>query len=119
MAEVQPNVTSTLSALADPTRQRVVDLLRQRPLRAGDLATAAQVSPAALSRHLRVLRASGLVEVDGVDSDARLRVYRLRRQPFVALQAWLDQVHAFWGEHLEAFAAHANQIADRTQETDR
>jgi DNA-binding transcriptional ArsR family regulator len=101
-----------LAALADPTRQRVVDLLRRGPLRAGDLATATRVSPAALSRHLRVLRASGLVEVDGVNSDARLRVYRLRRQPFVALQAWLDQVHAFWGEHLDAFAEHANRIAD-------
>jgi DNA-binding transcriptional ArsR family regulator len=124
MVEVQPNLTATLAALADPTRQRVVDLLRQEPRRAGELAAAAQVSPAALSRHLRVLRSSGLVEVDGVDADARLRVYRLRRQPFMALQAWLDQVHAFWGEHLEAFAEHANRIADGThqpvaEETDR
>jgi DNA-binding transcriptional ArsR family regulator len=107
------DVTSTLLALADPTRQRVVDLLRERPRRAGELAVAAQVSPAALSRHLRVLRTSGLVEVDGVGSDARLRVYRLRRPPFMALQAWLDQVHAFWGEHLDAFATHANRVADR------
>jgi DNA-binding transcriptional ArsR family regulator len=101
-----------LLALADPTRQRVVELLRQGPRRAGELAAAARVSPAALSRHLRVLRSSGLVEVDGVDADARLRVYRLRRAPFVALQAWLDQVHAFWGEHLDAFAEHANRLAD-------
>jgi DNA-binding transcriptional ArsR family regulator len=114
MVEVQPDVTSTLAALADPTRQRVVDLLRQGPRRAGELAAAARVTPAALSRHLRVLRASGLVEVDGVESDARLRVYRLCRPPFVALQAWLDQVHAFWGEHLDAFAAHANRVADRS-----
>lgn len=108
-------MSEVLLALADPTRQRVVDLLRQRPRRAGELATAAQVSPAALSRHLRVLRASGLVEVAGVDSDARLRVYQLRRPPFAALQAWLDQVHAFWGEHLDAFAAHANRIADERE----
>jgi DNA-binding transcriptional ArsR family regulator len=116
MVEVQPGVSSTLTALADPTRQRVVDLLRQGPRPAGELAAEARVSPAALSRHLRVLRASGLVEVAGVDSDARLRVYRLRRPPFAALQAWLDQVHAFWGEHLDAFAEHANRIADEREQ---
>jgi DNA-binding transcriptional ArsR family regulator len=122
MVEVQPDdkaVAGTLAALADPTRQRVVELLRQRPRRAGELAAAAGVSPAALSRHLRVLRAGGLVEVDGVESDARLRVYRLRQPPFAALQAWLDQVHAHWGEHLDAFAAHANRLADQEPETGR
>lgn len=119
MVEVQPDVSQTLLALADPTRQRVVDLLRQRPRRAGELATEARTSPAALSRHLRVLRAAGLVEVAGVESDARLRVYQLRRPPFAALQAWLDQVHAFWGEHLDAFAEHANRLADQRQTPDQ
>lgn len=94
-----------------------MDLLRAGPRRAGELAAAAQVSPAALSRHLRVLRTSGLVEADGIEADARLRIYRLRQAPFAALQAWLDQVHAFWGEHLDAFAAHANRIAG--EPTDR
>lgn len=112
MTELE-QVSGTLLALADPTRQRVVELLRRGPRRAGELAEAAGVSPAALSRHLRVLRTSGLVEVDGVDSDARLRIYRLRQEPFAALQAWLDQVHAFWGEHLDAFAQHANQHANQ------
>jgi len=110
MVEVQPDVTATLAALADPTRQLIVDLLRQGPRRAGELATAARVSPAALSRHLRVLRSRGLVEVDGVDADARLRVYRLRREPFVALQAWLDQVHA---SHADRVAAADRAAAGR------
>lgn len=105
-------VTAVITALADPTRQTVVELLRRGPRRAGELAAEVGVTPAALSRHLRVLRGSGLVAAEGVDADARLRVYRLRREPFVALQAWLDQVHAFWGEHLDAFAAHAEHIAD-------
>jgi DNA-binding transcriptional ArsR family regulator len=56
-----------------------------------------------VSRHLRVLRRSGLVEDHGVDDDARLRVYRLRPEPIVALQAWLDQVQAFWSDQLDAF----------------
>ena len=66
-----------------------------------------------MSRHLRVLRASGLVEIEEeqIDQDARLRVYRLRPEPFVALQVWLDQVQAFWTEQLSAFKDHI----ERTQ----
>jgi DNA-binding transcriptional ArsR family regulator len=100
---------STLSALADPTRRLVIDVLRDGPRRAGDLAAAAETSPPVMSRHLRVLRSSGLVEAEGVDDDARLRVYKLRPERFVALQAWLDQVEAFWGEQLGAFKAHVER----------
>jgi DNA-binding transcriptional ArsR family regulator len=67
------------------------------------------MSAPAMSRHLRVLRAGGLVEAESGDDDARLRVYRLRPERFVALQAWLDQVQAFWGEQLGAFKAHAER----------
>jgi DNA-binding transcriptional ArsR family regulator len=104
---------STLSALADPTRRRVVDLLRKGPRRAGELAASADMSAPAMSRHLRVLRSTGLVEAEGVADDARLRVYHLRPEPFVALQAWLDQVEAFWGEQLGAFKAHAERTRKR------
>ena len=107
------DLDATLSALADPTRRQVVDLLRTGPRRAGELAASAETSAPAMSRHLRVLRATGLVEAAGVDDDARWRVYRLRREPFVALQAWLDQVEAFWGEQLGAFKAHAERRARR------
>jgi DNA-binding transcriptional ArsR family regulator len=100
---------ATLSALADPTRRQVVDLLREGPRRAGELAASAEMSAPAMSRHLRVLRASGLVEAEGVDEDARLRVYRLRPEPFIALQAWLDQIEAFWGEQLGAFKNHVER----------
>lgn len=62
-----------------------------------------------MSRHLRVLRTSGLVEAELVDDDARLRVYRLRPERFVALQAWLDQVQAFWAEQLGSFKTHAER----------
>jgi len=100
---------ATLSALADPTRRLVVDQLRKGPRRAGELAASADMSAPAMSRHLRVLRSTGLVEAEAVDDDARLRVYRLRPEPFVALQAWLDQVEAFWDEQLGAFQAHAER----------
>jgi len=100
---------ATLAALADPTRRRVIDLLRGGPRRAGELAATVETSAPAMSRHLRVLRASGLVEAEGVDDDARLRVYKLRPERFVALQAWLDQVEAFWSEQLGAFRAHVER----------
>jgi len=99
----------TLAALADPTRRKVVDLLREGPRSAGDLATEARMSPPAMSRHLRVLRGSGLVEVDTDESDARRRLYRLRPDPIVGLQAWLDQVESFWSDQLGGFRAHAKQ----------
>jgi DNA-binding transcriptional ArsR family regulator len=101
------NLDETLSALADPTRRIVVELLRDRPHRAGELAERAETSAPAMSRHLRVLRATGLVEVELLDEDARGRVYRLRREPFRDLQVWLDQLQAFWDEQLGSFKARA------------
>lgn len=106
------DVDAVWAALADPTRREVVDLLRHGPRRAGELATTVGVSGPALSRHLRVLRESGVVAVDFAEDDARGRRYSLREEPFVALQAWLDQVHAFWGEQLAGFADHARRAAE-------
>ena len=103
----------TLSALADPTRRRVVDLLRKRPHRAGDLARASRVSAPAMSRHLRVLRRTGLIEEQRNTEDARLRVYRLRPQPFRDLQSWLREVETFWTDQLGAFKIHAERKAKR------
>jgi DNA-binding transcriptional ArsR family regulator len=107
---MRAGLDSTLAALADPTRRRVVDLLRVRPRRAGELAVAFRMSPPAMSRHLRVLRVRGLVEEErAARDDARLRIYRLRRQPFNALQKWLGDVEAFWADQLGAFKVHAER----------
>jgi DNA-binding transcriptional ArsR family regulator len=103
------DLDETLTALADPTRRRVVELLRDGPCRAGELADRSGMSRPAMSRHLKVLRSTGLVEVTMGEDDARGRVYGLRRERFVALQAWLDQVHAFWAEQLGAFKDHAER----------
>lgn len=103
------DLDATLVALADPTRRRIVELLRDGPRRAGELAAAFPVSAPAVSRHLRVLRRSGLVEESGVAADARVRVYRLRRDPLVGLTAWLDQVQAYWTDQLGAFKEHVER----------
>ena len=102
-------IDPVLDALADPVRRGAIDLLRKRPRRAGDLASALKVTPPAMSRHLRVLRQTGVVEEQRGEEDNRVRVYRLRRQPFVALQAWLDQVDAYWQDQLGSFKRHAER----------
>jgi DNA-binding transcriptional ArsR family regulator len=107
---VVTDVDTTLAALADPTRRRIVELLRERPRRAGELAAEFDVTGPAVSRHLRVLRRSGLVEERGVETDARIRVYRLRAEPLVALRAWVDQVQAFWTDQLSAFKQHVEEL---------
>ncbi len=103
------HLDATLAALADPTRRRVVELLRERPRRAGELAGAVPTSAPAMSKHLRVLRASGLVEEARAGDDARIHIYRLRAEPFVALGDWLNHVQAFWDNQLDAFKEHVER----------
>ncbi len=81
----------------------MVELLGERPRRAGELSAEAGTSAPVMSRHLRVLLEAGLVTDERVPDDARLRVFRLRREPVLALQAWLDQVQAHWNEQLRSF----------------
>ena len=96
----------TLAALADPHRRQVVELLRERPRRAGELAEAAGLTAPAMSRHLRTLRRSGLVEETSPEFDARVRVYQLRPEPMVHLLRWLEETERMWSEQLAAFKAH-------------
>ncbi len=110
------DLDSTLAALADPTRRRVIDLLRERPRRAGELARASRMSPPAMSRHLRVLRRRGLIAEEGLEDDGRARVYRLRPEPFHDLHEWVEDVEAFWTDQLGAFKAHAERTRGRGRE---
>src|SRR5215813_4055586 len=96
----------TLAALADPHRRRVIELLRERPRRAGELADAVGLNPPALSRHLRTLKASGLIEEQHPEFDARVRIYNLRPKPMASLKAWLERTEQLWQVQLAAFKAH-------------
>ena len=99
-------LNGTLSALADRNRRAVVDLLKARPRRAGEIAAALSLTPPALSRHLRVLRRSGLIHEQGLEEDARVRIYHLRKEPFDQLRVWLGEVESFWAGELAAFRDH-------------
>jgi DNA-binding transcriptional ArsR family regulator len=100
------NLDRTLAALADPYRRRVVDLLRERPHRAGELAEATQIAFPLMSRHLKTLRESGLVEEDRDEFDSRVRIYRLRPEPMADLRVWLEETEALGGRQLLALKAH-------------
>jgi DNA-binding transcriptional ArsR family regulator len=103
------DVEALFPALADPTRRRVIELLGDRERRAGELAEATGTSAPVMSRHLRILLEAGFVADERVADDARLRVFRLRREPVLALRAWLDQLQAHWNEQLGAFKRHVEE----------
>lgn len=100
---------TVIEALGDPTRRRIVSLLSGGPLRAGELAAEVGISPPAMSRHLRVLLSAQVVADERLDEDARARVFRLRPQSIVAVQAWLDQIQAGWAENLQSFKRHVEE----------
>ena len=92
--------------LADPTRRQVLQLLGSRPHRAGELADAAGTSAPAMSRHLKLLLETGVVEDERVAEDARVRMFKLRPESLVAVQAYLDQLQAEWKVQLRSFKRH-------------
>ncbi|HEY0808094.1 MAG TPA: helix-turn-helix domain-containing protein, partial [Pseudonocardiaceae bacterium] len=69
------------------------------------------VSPQTMSKHLRLLLAAGIVDDERRQEDARVRIFRLRRESVVAVRAWLDQIQAHWDEQLESFKAHVERKA--------
>jgi DNA-binding transcriptional ArsR family regulator len=89
-------VTAAAAAIADPIRRRVLELVRDAEVPAGEIAAAFPVSRPAVSRHLRVLREAGLVQERRV---GRERLYRADPAPLAELREWLD---GYWAGRLEA-----------------
>src|SRR5918992_616226 len=106
---MRADVDPLMSALAAPTRRRVVQLLGDGPMRAGKLAEVAGLSAPAMSRHLRILLVAGLIEDERRPEDARLRMFRLRENGLVDLRAWLDELHDRWEAQLDSFKRHADR----------
>jgi DNA-binding transcriptional ArsR family regulator len=103
------DVDLTLAALADPVRRRSIELLAERPRRAGELADAIGVSAPVMSRHLRVLRTAELVEEEHPPFDARVRIYSLRAASMGPLKEWLADAEAGWTQQLAAFKDHVGR----------
>jgi DNA-binding transcriptional ArsR family regulator len=88
-----------MHALADESRRTVLEILRERPASAGELADALPIARPGVSRHLRVLREAGLVEVR---AEAQRRIYTLRPEPMAEIDDWLDGYRALWQDRLNA-----------------
>jgi len=102
-------IDKTLAALADPHRRQAVELLGQRPRRAGELADALGLTAPTMSRHLRQLKQSGLVEETHPDFDARVRIYALKDGAMVELKRWLAHTEEMWAAQLSSFKAHVEK----------
>lgn len=106
MNQAVVDLDAVFGALADPVRRHVVELLAEAPRRSGELAATLGVTPAMMSKHLRVLRASGVVTASTGEFDTRVRIYALSSAPMTELRRWLQAAEAGWSAQLTAFAEH-------------
>ena len=103
---------SPFEVLAEPTRRRILDSLRDSERAVGELVLSLQVSQPAVSKHLRVLREAGLVEMR---ADAQRRLYRVRPEPLVAVDRWLAPYRELWADGLDDLERHLDTMAENTQ----
>lgn len=88
-----------LHAMADQSRRTVLEILRDHPATAGELAAALPIARPGVSRHLRVLREAGLVDVR---QEAQRRIYTLRPEPLAEVDQWLETYRALWQNRIDA-----------------
>ncbi len=99
-------VDELFAALADPARRRAIEILGEKPRRAGELAELLELPAPAMSRHLKALKTSGLVVESHPEVDARVRVYALNAPRLAELKDWLAKAEQMWAGQLSSFAAH-------------
>src|SRR3954465_9933023 len=102
-------VTAAFEVLAEPNRRRILDLLRARERAVGDLVERLAISQPAVSKHLRVLRDAGLVEVR---TDAQRRVYCVRTEPLRDIDEWLAPYRRMWEQSLDDLERHLGDMND-------
>ena len=94
------------AALAEPHRRQILDLLRGGERSAGSLGDRLDLSQPGVSKHLKVLREAGLVDVR---AEGRRRLYALRSQPLAEVDAWLQPYRVFWSSRLDALERHLEE----------
>jgi DNA-binding transcriptional ArsR family regulator len=100
-------VIETFEVLAEPSRRRILDLLREEERPVGDLVRLLAASQPSVSKHLRVLREAGLVEVR---IDAQRRLYRVRPEPLREVARWLKPYRLLWESRLDDLERHLDQM---------
>jgi DNA-binding transcriptional ArsR family regulator len=102
-------VVAPFDVLAEPTRRRILDLLLERPRLVGDLTEQLGLSQPGTSKHLRVLRDAGLVQVR---PEAQRRWYELRPGPLREIDAWLAPYRQMWNESFDLLERHLDDMPD-------
>jgi DNA-binding transcriptional ArsR family regulator len=108
------DVASTFEVLAEPRRRQILDLLRAGERPVGELVEKLTLTQPTVSKHLRVLREAGLVEVR---HDAQRRWYRLRPEPLVEIDSWLAPYRQLWTASLDALERHLDAMPDEPEGT--
>jgi DNA-binding transcriptional ArsR family regulator len=103
-------VTSIFDVLAEPARRRILDLLRDEERPVNDLVGRLELSQPGVSKHLKVLRDAGLVEVR---REAQRRLYRVRPEPLAEIDEWLAPYRRLWASRLDALERHLDETEDR------
>jgi len=102
-------VAAPFTAVSDPARRRILELLRVRERPVNELVDRVGLSQPGVSKHLRVLREAGLVRVR---PEGRRRLYELRAEPLAELDAWLAPYREYWGGRLDALERHLDETED-------
>lgn len=111
MAGKHPDMDSmTLSALAEPNRMKIVELLRDGPLTVGEIAERLGLRQPQASKHLKVLSDSGIVEVS---AEANRRYYKLRPQPFQALDSWIQSFRRVMEERFDNLDEYLRELQSK------
>jgi DNA-binding transcriptional ArsR family regulator len=90
--------TNLLSALSEPSRMQMVELLRKGPLTVGEIADRLNIRQPQVSKHLKVLHEAGVVDMY---AEANRRIYKLRPEPFESLHTWLERYRSLWEERFD------------------
>jgi DNA-binding transcriptional ArsR family regulator len=102
-------VTATFEVLAEESRRQILDLLMEQERPVGELVALLPLSQPAVSKHLKVLRQAGLVEVR---TDAQRRIYSVRTEPLREVDDWLEPYRRQWAGHLDALERHLSAMDD-------
>jgi DNA-binding transcriptional ArsR family regulator len=103
-------MATTFEVLAEPRRREILDLLREREHSVGELVERVAISQPGVSKHLRVLRDAGLVEVR---RDAQRRIYVVRPEPLFEVDAWITPYRRLWADTLDALERHLDASEER------
>jgi DNA-binding transcriptional ArsR family regulator len=101
------NMESTFAIIAEPNRRAILSLLASAERSVGDIEEQLSLSQPSVSKHLRVLREAGFVESR---VDAQRRLYRIKPEPLMEIDAWLEPFRQYWSGHLDALERHLDQM---------